>query len=377
MGKKELRASSGRELRTHIGIYGRTNAGKSTLVNTLAGGVVSIVAPEPGTTTDPVRKTIELGELGPCVLVDTAGMGDSTALGEARMRRTLASMYEVDVAVIVVRQAEWGPLEDDLAERLRKAGTPFVVYRSESEEATGLIRKIVSLLKCDKKEERGLFQGLLDQGDVVLLITPIDVSAPKGRMILPQVQAIRAAIDLGAMPIVCKPSEIAKALAALRQPPRLVVTDSQVFAEAGKLVPDSIPFTSFSMLLARQKGEYQAYEEGLRHIESLRPGDRVLVLEGCTHQVTCEDIGRVKIPRWLEQHVGGQLRFEFINGVGGLPTDMDGYAFALVCGGCMLTARQIRGRVHPIQNAGIPVVNYGMAIAYLQGIYRRAQRAFS
>ncbi len=371
--QKGIRPLGGREQRTHIGVYGRTNAGKSTLVNLLAGGEVSIVSPEAGTTTDPVRKSVEMGELGPCVLVDTAGFGDASSLGGERMRRSLATMHEVDMALIVLGAQPWGEVEEELATRLTRAGTPYLVVRAGECRAAELIPQLLELKgKGKKREPRGLFDGLLARGDIVLLITPIDSAAPKGRMILPQVQAIRAAIDLGAIPIVCKPEEIEIALRSLSAQPRLAVTDSQVFAEAGLLIPPDIPYTSFSMLLARQKGDYDAYRAGIPAIDRLRPGDRVLVMEGCTHQSTCEDIGRVKIPRWLMQRVGGDLQFDFVNGVGGLPISLGDYALALLCGGCMLTPRQIRGRVQALQEVGVPVVNYGMAIAYLQGIYERA-----
>lgn len=388
------------EVRAHIGLYGRTNVGKSALLNAPTGQQASIVSTQAGTTTDPVRKATEIKGVGPAVFIDTAGFSDSSALGEARLAATVDTMRQVDLALLLFTADGWDATEREIFAQLRGAKTPILLVVTKSdiaqlseelrlrlkelqagdpievssisgvgiEELLGAIAKQLS----DLVQPRGMLDGLVEKGDVVLLVAPIDEAAPKGRLILPQVQTLRAALDCHALPMIVRETEIESALSLMRRAPRLSVTDSQIFSQVARAIPESIPLTSFSMLLARQKGEFDVYLRSAPRIDSLKRGDRVLIVEGCTHQTTCEDIGRVKIPTWIDRRVGGALRYEFVSGMGRLPGDLSHFSLALICGGCMSTPRAIHARVTELMEHGVPVVNYGMAIAYLQGVYARA-----
>ena len=355
---------TGRELRVRIGLYGRTNVGKSELMNRLARQQVSITSSERGTTTDAVRKSLELPGVGACTLIDTAGLDDTSTLGSARMARSLQTLREVDLALILVRGTTWGAIEQELVGQLARLETPYLVVHTQGdleplgeETADSIARTLgvrpiaVSALQGwgldaligaigealrGRRAVRPLLDGLVAAGDLLLLVAPIDAGAPVGRLILPQVQTLRAALDTHAVPIMCRETAIQDTLGLLARPPRLAITDSQVFGVAAEAIPPTIPLTSFSMLLARQKGHFELYLEGVRTIDRLKAGDRVLIVEGCTHHGTCDDIGRVKLPRWLQAHTGAQLTFDYYGGGAPLPDALEGYRLALICGGLSL-----------------------------------------
>lgn len=336
----------------HIGIFGRVNAGKSTLMNLLLGAEHSIVAPEPGTTTDPVRKNIEILGLGPVVLIDTAGLGDASALGAQRIKKTLNVLDEVDLALLVE------PDESLLALAASKQ-KPFVtVTRAASKE------EIIALIKqhLAPRAPQNMFSGLVKAGDTVVLYIPQDASAPQGRLILPQVQAIRTLVDLGVSAVCTAQKDFTKFN------PALVVTDSQYFKEIAAATPQNIPLTSFSILLARMKGDFDLMLLGARAIENLKEGDTVLVMESCSHTVhNCGDIGRHKIPALLQKHTGKKLNFIFER-----LEELADIALAVQCGGCMATRTQILSRIYKVRDAGVPITNYGLLIAACTGILERA-----
>ena len=379
--RKENQPTAGRESRPHIGIYGRCNAGKSTLLNFITQGDFALVAPQPGTTTDPVRKSYEILGFAPVVFIDTAGLDDPTELGEKRRSKTLETLPQIDLALLVFRR--WGDPEEAIRDRFDRDGIPYLLiqnrYAGEEEEKSDIYNIPINLLQVGIPDrdrllaeirrilpERSyilpsMFEGKAGPDDIVLLVCPIDSEAPSGRLILPQVQAIRALLDTHAVPIVVQPEQIP---AVFRQglTPKLVVTDSQAFAEVRSAVPAGIEITSFSILLARQKGDYAAYSEGLQVIDRLRSGDRVLILENCLHQNSCEDIGRVKIPRLLQQHCGCDLAFTIVSGLAPLPADLERYALAVQCGGCMVTRSQLQNRIRAVRRAGVAITNYGMLL---------------
>ncbi|MCD8172652.1 MAG: [FeFe] hydrogenase H-cluster maturation GTPase HydF [Alistipes sp.] len=378
--------AAGRENKTHIGIFGRCNAGKSTLLNFITGTDTAIVSPRQGTTTDLVRKSYEITGFSPVVFIDTGGIDDTSALAAERIRRTREAVLQSDLAIVVY--TEWGAPEDILAAHLREAGTPFITLQNlhtgsgpcraappgtgagtaafdissatpaHHEELTGLIK---SALPADAVRPAEMFAGLVDAGDTVILVCPIDSEAPAGRMILPQMQAVREALDRGATAVVVQPGQLAGAL-RMCPSPRLVVTDSQVYREVRGSVPPHIEVTTFSILLAASKGDMKLYTEGLEAVGRLRDGDRVLIAESCAHRVSCDDIGRVKIPAWLREFTGRELRFTFISGLSPLPDDLAGYSLMVQCGGCMVTRTQLRNRIRRASAAGVPVTNYGMLI---------------
>lgn len=391
----------GREQKPHIGIFGRRNNGKSTLINLLAGQNVAIVSDYAGTTTDPVKKSLEITGFGPVVLVDTAGIDDTGDLGAKRVARTLQAISHIDLGILVVTANTWGEFEMRLVEEFKRCDTPFAVvhnmmdkervteefrekveaYHPDGFVETGqtdpeVVEKLVGLIKRAIPESSyrnpTLLGDLISYGDIVLLITPIDVEAPAGRLILPQVQAIRDVLDNDAVAVVLKEREVDAFFRKTAVKPALAVTDSQIFVKADASIPHDIPLTSFSMLLARFKGDFTRYLEGTPKISELSDGDRVLLLESCTHHVSCDDIGRVKIPRWISSFTGKQLEFDVVAGLDDLPRRITDYALVIQCGGCMITRKQLINRLRPAVEAGVPVTNYGMAIAYVQGIYQRA-----
>ena len=333
--------------RLHIAFFGPVNSGKSTLVNAICGQEVSLVSPQPGTTTDPVRKTVELPGLGPCVLIDTAGLGDGSVLGAERERRTRAILDEADIVVlggdmelvtdIPVVHYRRGESIESLLERLRQAAPP--------------------------REERFLTGDLVKKGDCVLLVMPQDSEAPKGRLILPQVQVLRELLDRGCNALCCTPKSLPAALERLT--PDLVITDSQVFALVNKAIPQSIPLTSFSILLAGAKGDLNLYIEGAKAIDSLKAGDRVLIAEACTHVPDTEDIGRVKIPALLQSII-----IDIAAG-NDFPEDLSPYSLIIHCGACVATRTLVQHRIKKALRAGVPITNYGIALAKLQGILER------
>ncbi|HOO98433.1 MAG TPA: [FeFe] hydrogenase H-cluster maturation GTPase HydF [Bacteroidales bacterium] len=397
--------SRGRESKPHIGIYGRRNNGKSSLINSLAGQDIAIVSEHAGTTTDPVKKSFEITGFGPVILVDTAGIDDSGDLGEKRVERSVKTLELIDLALLVVTENSWGEAEDDLISRFRSRDIPFIVVHNKSDldpptplfidrvkehTGSGLIEfsvidrrnyeELIDLIKRSIPEHSfktpTLIGDLIGYGDIVILITPIDVEAPAGRLILPQVQTIRDILDNDAVAIILKEREVDAFLRKTAIRPALAVTDSQVFNRADASIPHNIPLTSFSILLARFKGDFNNYLKGTPYISRLSDGDRVLLLESCTHHVACDDIGRTKIPRWLSSFTGKKLEFDVVAGLDTLPKPITDYSLVIQCGGCMITRRQLHNRLRPAINAGIPVTNYGMAIAYVQGIYNRAVAPF-
>ena len=345
--------------RLHIAFFGPTNSGKSTLVNALAGQQVSLVSPIPGTTTDPVRKVIELPGLGPCVLIDTAGLGDASALGAERVRLTHAILDETDIAVVLD-----APDFETLA---AAAGIPVVRYtRGESVES--LLQRLIAA--APKEEAKFLTGNLVQAGSSVLLVMPQDSEAPKGRLILPQVQVLRELLDRGCVPHSCTPDSLQAALASLSRLPDLVITDSQVFALVDRALPKECPLTSFSVLLAAAKGDVRTFVQGARAIDTLRPGSRVLIAEACTHVPDTEDIGRVKIPALLRKKAGQDLIVDIAAG-NDFPEDLSPYSLIIHCGACVANARLVRSRIRKALLAGVPITNYGIALAALNGILAR------
>ena len=368
--------------RLQIAFFGATNSGKSTLVNALAGQEVSLVSEWPGTTTDPVRKAIELPGLGPCVLVDTAGYGDPGALGAERERRSRATIDATDIAVLL---RSGHPEDDRWLQLLRTAQIPVVevpgralipdLIRDLHEPLTApnslipdLIRDLQSARPDDKP--RLLTGGLVGKDDVVVLVMPQDSEAPKGRLILPQVQVLRELLDLGCIPVCCQPEGLQRALDSLGAPPALTITDSQAFAKVNAILPADAPLTSFSILLAGAKGDIRTFVKGAQAIDTLKPGDRVLIAEACTHVPDTEDIGRVKIPNLLRKKVGGDLEVTIAAG-NEIPDDLTPYRLIIQCGGCVASERLLRSRIKKALLAGVPITNYGIALAALTGILNR------
>ncbi|MCX6333973.1 MAG: [FeFe] hydrogenase H-cluster maturation GTPase HydF [Bacteroidia bacterium] len=397
--------SKGRESKPHIGIYGRRNNGKSSLINCLAGQDIAIVSDHAGTTTDPVKKSFEITGFGPVILVDTAGIDDSGDLGNKRVGKTLQTLDIIDLALLVVSENSWSEFEESLISKFRSHDIPFIIIHNKSDiseptpEFISVVRekadtelfefsavdkrnyeKLIGLIRTTIPEHSyrtpTLLGDLINYGDIVILITPIDVEAPAGRLILPQVQAIRDILDNDAVAIVLKEREVDAFLKKTKIRPALAVTDSQVFVKADASIPHDIPLTSFSILLARFKGDFENYLKGTPKISELKDGDRVLLLESCSHHVACDDIGRTKIPRWITSFTGKKIEYDVVAGLDILPRPITDYSLLIQCGGCMITRRQLFNRLQPAIKEGIPVTNYGMAIAYVQGIYKRAIAPF-
>lgn len=395
----------GRDAKPHIGIFGRRNNGKSSLINSLAEQDVAIVSSEPGTTTDPVKKSMEITDIGPVVMIDTAGTDDTGELGKKRVSRTRELIRTIDLGILVLAENRFDQEETAIIEQLDKWEVPYLVVHNKSDldPATGPIRELVlaktsreliEFSSVDPSNREGLIGQIksaipesayltkslvgdvISQGDLVLLITPIDDEAPEGRLILPQVQAIRDILDNDAIAVVAKEREIDTLMKRLSPLPALVITDSQVFKKADASIPDDIPLTSFSTVLARYKGDFESYLKGTPHLAKLEDGDKILILESCTHHVSCDDIGRIKIPRWLSSFTGKQLEYQVVAGLGKVPGKINDYSMVIQCGGCMITRKQLINRLKPAIDAGIPVTNYGMAIAYMHGIFERAVAPF-
>ena len=390
----------------HIGIFGRRNIGKSSFINALTGQEIAIVSPQAGTTTDPVRKTMEIFGIGPVVMTDTAGIDDVGELGKKRVARTLAAMDTVDLGIILISHNDYGDHERQVAIELARRGTPCLVVHNKadlqpldasarelitaetkteiadfSSQRPDNLEEILSLLKkhlpASAYQKPSILGDLVKPGDLVVLCMPIDAEAPEGRIILPQVQAVRDCLDNNCIAAVLQVQELAGFLARCSIAPRLVVTDSQAFRAVSAAVPPGVALTSFSILFARLKGDFERFMKGTPHISSLRDGDRVLILESCTHHVVKDDIGREKIPRWLSEHTGKGLKFDVVAGTDAPPQPITEYSLVVQCGGCMLTAKQVRMRLRTAIEGGVPVTNYGMAIAYCMGIYERAIAPFA
>ncbi|MBR2865010.1 MAG: [Elusimicrobiaceae bacterium] len=382
--------------RPHIGIFGKMNVGKSSLINALTGQNTAVVAAVAGTTTDPVKKNMEILGLGPVTLIDTAGVDDASALGGQRIAKTREVLHQIDLAIIVFTD-KFATSEKELAAWCRLQKVPYFLVHNKADlfppapkeidgaevvefsntwpDTADLLEAILRNMPQKAYSHDDLFGGFIKEKDVVLLVMPIDASAPEGRLILPQVQTLRALMDLHAVAICVQPQELPKALAEYT--PKLVVTDSQVFAQVNACVPPQVPLTSFSILFSRVKGDFDLFLSGTRQIAHLQDGDKVLVLESCTHSVNvCDDIGRVKLPALLQKKTGRKLHFEFITNLDPLPENLSGYKLVLQCGGCMVTRQQILSRIHRLARAGVPVSNYGMAIAWCNGIFERVTEIF-
>jgi [FeFe] hydrogenase H-cluster maturation GTPase HydF len=380
-----------------IGIFGRRNVGKSSLINALTEQNLAIVSDVAGTTTDPVKKSIELQGIGKSVIIDTAGFDDDSELGKQRVEKTKQILQQIDFAILVFSENQFGNCEKEWIENFRKFDVPFLIVHNKcdkiplNDEAVipNAVRDLFDVIDVSATEKINLqtiFKQILhsslftlhsspltlNPNDVIILVTPIDSSAPTSRLILPQVQTIRAILDEHAIAITCKTEQLQQTLDTLKTPPSLVITDSQVFAEVEKIVPKNCRLTSFSILLARQKGEFEAYLKGTSHINNLKDGDKILILESCTHQHSCEDIGRVKLPNLLQKRTGKNLKFESVSGLSALPNDWETYAMVFQCGACMITRKQLHNRLKPFIDKEIPISNYGMALAFLNGIFERA-----
>ena len=406
--------------RIHIGFFGRCNAGKSTLINMLTDQPVSLVSEVAGTTTDPVSKSMEILPLGPVVITDTAGIDDTSELGALRIEKSEEIIKKINLAVYVLRNDE-APTADDMMwlNKLKQNNVPIALFineinASDSESAHNndsngndtnlnyvdaypdlsaiatvvgftdftsnrdrltLLDLLGGLTPLDVEGEQSLLQGLVDLGDTIILVCPIDSAAPKGRLILPQVQTIREILDHKGLALVCQTEELPTMLSKLSQKPKLVITDSQAFEAVNALTPADIPLTSFSILMARFKGKLQDLVTGVKALNNLKPGARVLISEGCTHRRQCDDIGTVKIPMWLKKKGYTDLQLEFTSG-GAFPKDVSGYDLIIHCGACMLTRREVLRRIDCAVVQGTPIVNYGVLIASLHGILERAISPF-
>ena len=378
--------------RVHIGFFGCRNAGKSSVVNAVTGQELSIVSDTLGTTTDPVRKAMELLPLGPVVIIDTPGYDDVGELGGLRVRRTRQELNRTDVAVLVVDAAAgMNDADRELLELIRAKGVPHCLVFNKQDLApdtgdglrvsarTGQgiheLKETIARLAMQSGPEPVLVGDLVRPGELAVLVMPIDESAPKGRIILPQQQVIRDLLDHHAMAVVCQDTELAETLRKLGTKPALVITDSQVFARAAADTPADIPLTSFSILLARYKGLLETAVRGAAAINDLEDGDLVLISEGCTHHRQCEDIGTVKLPRLLKKVTGKELQFRFTSG-NEFPEDLTGYRLVIHCGGCMLPGREVLWRMKCAADQNVPITNYGIALAHLQGILKRSIAVF-
>jgi len=381
--------------RPHIGIFGKMNAGKSSLVNVLVGQDVAVVSDKPGTTTDPVKKVMEILGIGPVVLIDTAGIDDMSDLGTLRIQRAHEELDHVDLAILVFA-GEFGPYEHSLMESCVARKIPFffvhnkedispmqddirgadvVRFSCKEPNVAAVLEKIKQYLPKSAYTQDVLLDDHVRAGDEVVLVIPIDASAPEGRLILPQVQTIRNLLDIGAVAVCLKDTELREYLKT--HTPKLVITDSQAFEYVNAVVPKEIALTSFSILFSRLKGDFEAYLKGTRTISRLQDGDKILIMESCSHSVNkCDDIGRTKLPNWLRKFTGKKLQFTVIASLDALPPDVETYKLAIQCGGCMVTRTQILHRLEMLKEKGVAVSNYGLAIAYCNGIFDRATEMF-
>lgn len=381
--------------RLHIGFFGRRNAGKSSVVNAVTGQELSVVSDVSGTTTDPVTKAMELLPIGPVLIIDTPGFDDEGSLGELRVKKTKQILNKTDVAILVVDATEkMSETDHDLIRIFKSKGINYLVVYNKcdllsvkdmrslmSEENAVLVsakdKKNIDQLKekiiltAGNTEERPLVSDLVCRGDMVVLVVPIDSAAPKGRLILPQQQVIRDLLDAGAIPVVVKEDEVTEAIHKLNVKPRMVITDSQAFRQVSNQVEKNIDLTSFSILMARRKGFLETAVSGIKAIDMLKDGDKVLICEGCTHHRQCEDIGTVKIPAWLSKYTGKRLDFQYASG-DDFPDDLSGYKLIIHCGACMLNEREVLYRMKCAIDAEVPFTNYGTAIAYMNGILERS-----
>ena len=390
--------------RIHIAFFGRTNAGKSSLINALTWQNLAITSPTPGTTTDPVSKAMEIFPIGPVLLFDTAGLDDDTELGQLRVQKSLEVLNKTEIALVVLDAMKLNELdvEIDLIKKIKEKKIPYLIVINKVENNTQATLQDLSVLADSKyvvgvsankkigiealkqaivrlgqgkNQDIGLLEGLVQNNDTVLLVTPIDSAAPKDRMILPQMQVLRAALDNNTTCILVKEEQLSKALQNLKEPPALVVTDSQVFKYVDANIPPEIPLTSFSILFARQKGDLDELIKGAEAIRKLKQGDKILVVEACTHYRTHEDIGTIKIPNMLRKNTGLELDFTHVAGYE-FSEDIKEYALIVHCGACMINRANMLSRINKAKEYGVPIVNYGVVIAYLSGILKRSIKPF-
>jgi len=392
-----------KDLKPHIGIYGRMNNGKSSIINKLTGQPMAIVSDLAGTTTDPVRKSIEIFGIGPVVLIDTAGIDDLSQLGRQRVEKTYQTIKEIDCAILVITENNFGEPERNLIAQFKNHATPFIIIHNKSD-----VEKISDNLKNQIENEfnvkvlefsvldnepsiiaetlkhaipdsaykrPSLLGGIIKPGDVVVLVTPIDDEAPEGRLILPQVMAIRDVLDNDCICIVLKETDLQHYFEMNMPKPALVVTDSQVFGIVSRIVPEDVALTSFSIVLARLRGDFDNYLKGTPHLSNLKEGDKILMLESCTHEISCGDIGRVKLPNLIRKFTGKNIEFTYLSGLTPIE-NIRQYALAIQCGGCVATRKQLLNRTNMAVENGVPITNYGMAIAYMNGIFDRAVKIF-
>lgn len=381
--------------RVHIGIFGRRNAGKSSLINALTNQKLAIVSDIKGTTTDPVYKTMELLPLGPVVFIDTPGIDDEGELGEQRVKASVRVLAKTDIALLVTEDRELSSEDKSLLQRIKEKNIPYIIVYNKCEKYPGFapaeengiavsaseginiteLRELIAKQHDRSGEKLRLVGDIIKPGDMVGLVVPIDKAAPKGRLILPQQMAIRDILDAGAISVVMRESELEQTLSQLGRKPDIVITDSQAFGMVSKLVPRDIPLTSFSILMARYKGILKQTVMGVRGLDRLNDGDKVLISEGCTHHRQCGDIGTVKLPAWIKEYTKKELIFEFSSGTE-FPEDISGYSLIVHCGGCMLNEREVRYRLACAEEQGVPMTNYGILIAYVHGILKRSVEPF-
>lgn len=386
--------------RIHIALFGRRNAGKSSLINAITGQDLAIVSDVKGTTTDPVYKAMEILPLGPVMLVDTPGLDDEGTLGEERIRKARSVLNKTDLALIVADGREASAdfsFEKTILELTKKKNIPAIIVLNKQDEWTSeedQIKKYGDICVSSKtgyhihelkemmtkqlpvEDQTGKIVGdLLSPGDFVVLVVPIDSAAPKGRLILPQQQVIRDVLESGATAVVCRDTELSDTLARLGEKPRLVITDSQAFASVSKDTPEDIPLTSFSILFSRYKGDLEIQLQGVHTLDELEDGDTILMAEGCTHHRQCDDIGTVKLPRWIQEYTGKKLQFETCSG-GGFPEDLSKYKMVVHCGGCTLSKKEMAFRIAEAKDQNVPIVNYGTLIAGLKGVLERSIAPF-
>lgn len=383
--------------RLHIGFFGMRNAGKSSIVNAITGQQLCVVADVKGTTTDPVKKAMELLPLGPVVIIDTPGLDDEGELGKLRVQKAKQILNQTDIGVLVVDSTVgMSPRDKELAELFKKRKTPYIIVYNKADllkergaigekelyasAATGegidALKEALGNYAQNAKQPKLLVADLIEQGDVVVLVTPIDESAPKGRLILPQQLTIRDILDAHGIVVTCQDTELVQTLTSLAKKPKLVITDSQAFQRVSADTPEDITLTSFSILMARYKGDLQELVRGAAALSKLRDGDNILISEGCTHHRQCNDIGTVKMPRWIEDFTGVKPQFTFTSG-GEFPEELGQYSVVVHCGGCMLNEAEMKHRIERCRAAGVPIVNYGIAIAQMHGILERSVQPFS
>lgn len=394
-----------RDLKPHIGIFGRRNVGKSSLINTLTGQETAIVSDIAGTTTDPVKRTVEIIGFAPVIIIDTAGFDDEGNLGTQRIEKTKQVIQQIDLALLLISNNSFALPEEELLKSIRQFEIPIIIIFNKTDILPPdpvLINSLKKRLNCDiitfsntkpdnlqllieniKKNipettytPQSILGNIVEENDIVMLVTPIDTEAPAGRLILPQVQILRDLLDNHSIAITVQPQNINKAIQSLNTKPKLIITDSQLLNKADEIFPKEIPITGFSIVLAHYKGNFEAYLKGTPQIDNLKNGDRLLILESCSHHTSCEDIGRHKIPQWLRQYTRKELSFDFVSGLSQINTKINNYALVIQCGGCMVTRKQLHSRLKSAIDANVPITNYGLAIAYMHGYYKRVVAPF-